>query len=116
MSNTVATLLSAQALTASGSEPAGHIAGGPLAPGGDSVSVQIIVSAATGTTPSATFSLLWSNDNVTFSPASPADAFAAITAAGSVVQRFATKGQFYKLAWVVTGTTPSLTTTARAYS
>jgi hypothetical protein len=109
--NTVATLLSAQALTASGSEAAGHDFFYS-----DSVSVQIIVSAATGTTPSATFSLLWSNDNVTFSPASPADAFAAITAAGSVVQRFATKGQFYKLAWVVTGTTPSLTTTARAYS
>ena len=108
--NTVGTLLSAQALTASGSEAAGH----PLFY--DSVSVQIIVSAATGTTPSATFSLQWSDDGVTYSPASPADVFAAITAAGSVVQRFAAKGQFFKLAWTVTGTTPSLTTTAYAYS
>jgi len=107
---TVSTLLSAQALTASGSEAAGHTWVG------DSVSVQINVSAATGTTPSATFSLLWSNDNVTYSPASPADAFAAITAAGSVVQRFTAKGAYYKIAWTVTGTTPSLTTTARAYS
>ena len=114
--NTVATLLSAQALTASGSEAAGHVPGAPLSAGSDSVSVQVIVSAATGTTPSATFSLLWSNDNVTFSPAAPADVFAAITAVGSVVQRFAVKGQYFKIAWTVTGTTPSLTTTAYAYS
>ena len=115
--NTVAALLSAQAITASGSEAAGH-AVGVLAPspGSDSVSVQVIVSAATGTTPSATFSLQWSNDNVTYSPAAPADVFAAITAAGSVVQRFTAKGQYFKLAWTVTGTTPSLTTTAYAYS
>ena len=109
--NTVATLLSAQALTASGSEVAGHIMSAS-----DSVSVQIVVSAATGTTPSATFSLLWSDDGVTYSPASPADAFAAITAAGSVDQRFTVKGQYFKLAWTVTGTTPSLTTTAYAYN
>ena len=114
--NTVATLLSAQALTASGQEAVGHIPGAPEDAGSDSVSVQIVVSAATGTTPSATFSLQWSNDGVTYSPASPADAFAAITAAGSVVQRFAVKGQYFKIAWTVTGTTPSLTTTATAYS
>ena len=107
--DTVTALLSAQALTASGSEVAGH------SPSDDAVSVQISVSAATGTTPSATFSLLWSNDAVTYSPASPADVFAAITAAGSVVQRFTRKGKYYKLAWTVTGTTPSLTTTAFAY-
>ena len=115
--NTVTTLLSAQALTLSGSEAGGHSPGAPLVAGGDSVSVQINVTAITGTlTPSATFSLLWSNDNVTYSPASPADAFAAITAVGSVVQRFTTKGQYFKLAWAVAGTTPSLTTTASAYS
>jgi len=99
------TIISAQAITATGNEAGGH------AIVGDSLSVEIIVTAVSGTTPSATFSVQWSEDGVNYAAANPADAFTAITAVGNIVQRFTTKGAYYRLAWVVTGTTPSLTTT-----
>ena len=99
------TIVTAQAITATGNEATGHSIVG------DSLSVEIIVSAVSGTTPSATFSVQWSDDGVNFAAATPADVFTAITAVGNAVQRFTSKGGFYRIAWVVTGTTPSFTTT-----
>ena len=101
----VNTIITAQAITATGNEAGGHSVIG------DSLSVEIIVSAVSGTTPSATFSVQWSDDAVNYAPANPADVFTAITATGNIVQRFTAKAAFYRLAWVVSGTTPSFTTT-----
>ena len=101
----VNTIVTAQAITATGNEATGHTVVG------DSLSVEIIVSAVSGTTPSATFSVQWSDDGVNYAGATPADVFTAITAIGNAVQRFTSKGAYFRLAWVVTGTTPSLTTT-----
>lgn len=104
------TIIAAQLITATGNEVTGHSVVG------DSLSVQIIASAVSGTTPSATFSVLWSDDGVTYSQASPADVFTALTGVGNIVERFASKGSFYKIAWVVSGTTPSFTTTVEVFN
>lgn len=106
----VATIIAAQVIVATGNEAGGHSVVG------DSLSVQVNASVVTGTTPSATFSLLWSEDGVTYSPASPADVFTALTAAGSIVQRFTAKGAYFKVAWIVSGTTPSFTTTISTFN
>lgn len=103
------TLLSASPLTTTGSTTTGFSVVGPT------VTVQVTVASVTGTTPSATFSLLWSVDGVTYS-AVAADTFTALTGNGNVIQAFTAKGQFFKLAWTITGTTPSFTTTALAYN
>ncbi len=99
------TILTAQAITATGNEVGGH------SMVGDSLSVQVNVTAASGTTPSMTLSVTWSNDGVTYSQANPADSIAAITTVSSLVARFTVKGAFYQIAWIVTGTNPSFTTT-----
>ena len=104
----VSFLMTNQVITASGSEPSPHSVIG------DSLSVEVIVSAVSGTTPSATFSIQWSSDGVNFADASPVDSFSPITAVGNIVQRFNTKGLYYRLSWSVTGTAPSLTTTIEA--
>lgn len=102
--STSTTIINGQVITASGNEVVGHVVTT------DSISLQIVASAVSGTTPSVTFSLQWSDDGVNWTPASPADAFAAITAAGSAVSRFTVKAQMFRLAWAVSGTTPSVTT------
>ena len=100
--------MAAQIITASGNEPGGH------STVGDSLSVQVMVTAASGTTPSITFSIQWSDDGITYSQANPADTFTAITTVSSLVARFTVKGAFYQIAWTVTGTTPSFTAAVAA--
>ena len=107
---TPTTIIAAQVITATGNEVGGHSVVG------DSVSVQVNATAVTGTTPSATFSVLWSDDGVTYSAASPADVFTALTAAGSAIQRFTAKGAYFQISWLVTGTTPSFTTTVSTFN
>ena len=101
--------LAAQVITATGSEAAGH----ELI--NDSLDLEIVVTAVSGTSPSITFSVQWSDDGSTFEPASPADAFTAMTGTGGVVERFTVKGAFYRLAWTVSGTTPSFTVNVFEY-
>lgn len=103
------TLFTASVLVASGSEATGHSVVG------STVNIEIETSAVSGTTPSATFSVQWSDDGVQYG-AVAADTFTAQTVAGNLIQQFTAKGQYFKLAWTITGTTPSFTTTALAYT
>lgn len=75
------------------------------------------VTAAAGTSPSLTLSVQWSADGTTWysADASSADAFSAVTAAGAVVKQFAIKAPFYRVAWLVSGTTPSFTFSVTEY-
>lgn len=103
-----ATVINAQVITATGTS-------GTLNASGSNLDVLVNVSAVSGTTPSATFSVQWSMDGTTWAAASPADSFTAITAAIQVVQRFTSKAPYWRLAWTVSGTTPSFTTTVQQY-
>jgi hypothetical protein len=102
-------LYSGAAITASGSSSAVQV---PL---GGCVTVGIVASAVSGTTPSATFEIQWSFDGTNWGSADgAADTFAAITAAKSVFKNVTVKAPLMRLSWTVTGTTPSFTTVASA--
>jgi len=78
------------------------------------LAVFVDVTATSGT-PSMTLSVEWSHDGTTWFVADPADAFTAITATGKKVKVFTQKGPFARLAWAITGGTPSLTFSATIY-
>lgn len=80
------------------------------------LSVLLDVTGVTGTSPSLTVEVQWSNDGTNFASAATPDTFTAITANGNVVKQFAAKGRFARLNYTVTGTTPSFTVTATGYA
>jgi hypothetical protein len=96
--------VSSAARTASGNS-------GPLALSDTSVlDLEVNVSAVSGTSPSMTLSVLWSDDGTNFgAPDGGGDTFTAITAAGTVVKQVQVKGLYAQIAWAITGTTPSFT-------
>ncbi len=95
-----------------------------LSPISENLAILVDVTAVSGTTPSCTFSVEWSNDGTNFAQVdTTADAFAALTAAGKKVKTFPVKGLYARLVWTISGTTPSftfsasgVTTGSRAYA
>jgi hypothetical protein len=100
-------LYSGAAITASGTSA-------PIpVPLGHNVAVTVNATAVTGTTPSATFEVQWSHDGVNWASADgTADSFSAITGVKSLAKQVTVKGTLMRLSWVVSGTTPSFTTSA----
>lgn len=84
-----------------------------IVPRGDTISVGVVASAVSGTTPSATFEIQWSHDGQNWGSAdgSP-DVFTAITAAKAVAKNVTVKGPLMRLAWTVSGTSPNFTVAA----
>lgn len=83
---------------------------------GEQVSVMLLVTAVSGTTPTLDVEIRWSHDGATFASAEPADGFSQITAAKSTVKTFPVRAPFAQLSWTVGGTTPSFTFSALAYT
>jgi hypothetical protein len=79
------------------------------------VNVFLNVTAVSGTTPSMTVSVEWSFDGTNFAAAEGVTGFAAITAAKKTAMQFRVVAPYFRLAWTISGTTPSLTTDAQAY-
>jgi hypothetical protein len=104
-----ATVQSSAAKTTSGVTPATAVQG-------HRVACLVAVSAVSGTTPSMTVSLEWSNDGSTWYTGDPADAMTAITTAVNKAKDFISRGQFVRAAYAITGTTPSFTFTVDFYS
>jgi hypothetical protein len=80
------------------------------------VGVLLNVSAASGTTPSLVLSVEWSFDGATFVAADPADALAALAAAGGAVKLVKVKAPQMRVRWTITGTTPSFTFSVDTYT
>jgi hypothetical protein len=80
----------------------------------DKIAVMINATVVTGTGPSMTVNVEWSNDNVTWYSADPVDAFTPITAAATKVKIFDVKGLYGRLNCTISGTTPSFTFAAYA--
>lgn len=79
------------------------------------ITLLFSATAVSGTTPSLTLSVEWSPDGgVTWFPAETPDAFTAITAVGNRCKTFTVKSPQFRLAWLVSGTTPSFTFTVTA--
>jgi hypothetical protein len=89
---------------------------GPLATNGANLCIGVIVSAASGTTPSMTLTVEWSFDGVSFGAGETAVSYAAITAAKNTALRIVAQAPLYRLVWTITGTTPSFTFSAFAWS
>lgn len=105
---TRATILASAARTATGQSTAFPIGGL------SKLAVLVNVTAVSGTTPSMTVNVEWSDDNVVWYTADPVDAFTAVTATGAKVKAFDVKGLYARLNYVISGTTPSFTFTATA--
>lgn len=80
------------------------------------LSVLLSAGTVTGTNPSLTVEVQWSNDGTTFVSATTADTFTAITATGTALKQFTVKGRYARLKYTVTGTTPSFALSASAYA
>lgn len=99
----VYTLVPSAARTASGNS-------GPLTIGYSPVNLEVIVSAVSGTTPSMTLAVQWSDDGVNFAPVDTTpDTFAAITGVSNEMKQLQVKGPYMQVVWTITGTTPSFT-------
>lgn len=98
------TLVASAARTATGNS-------GAMQLGDQSVlDLEVNVTAVSGTSPSMTLSVQWSNDGTNFgAPDGTPDAFAAITAAGTVEKQITVKGLYCQIVWTITGTSPSFT-------
>lgn len=103
-------LVAAQTITAAGNSAALSIADHVM---GTSLLAQVNVTAASGTTPSLTVNVQQSPDGVTWVTT---DTFAAVTAAGVSNLRAEVRGRWARLAWTVSGTTPSFTTTVAPWA
>ncbi len=84
--------------------------------GGNALCVGVHVTAASGTSPSMALTITWSHDGVNFAAGETVTSFAAITAAKQTTLRTTPQAPFYRLEWVLTGTTPSFTFSANAWS
>ena len=80
----------------------------------NTLDVFVDITAVSGTTPSMTVNVEWSNDGSTWFAADTADAFTAATATQKRVKEFAVKGQYARLNYTISGTTPSFTWAATA--
>lgn len=77
--------------------------------GRTAVGVQVNVTAVSGTSPSLALTVEWSTDGTTWFKGDPADSFTAITAAATPAKSVTAKGDYMRLVWAITGTTPSFT-------
>lgn len=75
----------------------------------NTVNVALFVTAVSGTTPSMTISIDWSNDGTTWFQSETPDTMTAVTATGNKVKPFVVKAQYFRIVWAITGTTPSFT-------
>lgn len=83
--------------------------------GSTAAAITALVTVVSGTTPSMTLSVEWSHDGTNFAVGDTADTFTALTAAANKVKQFDVKGEWFRLVWTITGTTPSFTFSATAY-
>lgn len=81
---------------------------------GDTIALLVDVTAVSGTSPSLTVNVEWTDDGSTWFVSDPADAFTAITAADKKAKVFTVKGTAARLNYTISGTTPSLTFSVRA--
>jgi hypothetical protein len=80
----------------------------------NTIDVFTDITAVSGTTPSLTVNVEWSFDGATWFAGDTADSFTAATAAQKRVKEFTVKGQYARLNYTISGTTPSFTWAATA--
>lgn len=107
-SRTTEVILASAARTATGQSTKFDVGHGEL------LSVLVDVTAASGTSPTLTVNVEWTNNGTDWFIADPADSFTALTAAGKRTKVFTVKGTGARLNYTIGGTTPSFTFSAHA--
>ena len=114
MARPVFTVASNAVITTSGNssgvlvQPVGNV-GGP-------VSCHLAVTAVSGSSPTLTVSLQWSQNNSTWITATTDETFATVTAAGAALLTVPSRALYVRAAWTVTGGTPSFTAAIALWS
>jgi hypothetical protein len=105
----IQTVVPSAARTTSGNSSAIPVHAGTLG-------IGLAVTAVSGTSPSMTVNIEWSYDGTNFAVGETTDGFAAITANKVTNRAVTVRAPYYRLAWTITGTTPSFTFSATAYT
>src|SRR5579872_6854965 len=99
------TLVASAARTATGNS--GAIAVGS---GAANLELEPEVTAASGTSPTMTLSIQWSDDGTNFgNNDGSTDAFAQVTTTGNVTKSIPVRAPYMQLTWTIGGTSPSFT-------
>lgn len=99
------TLVASAARTATGSSSAIAVGSGAA-----NLELELEVTAVSGTSPTMTLSIQWSDDGTNFgNNDGSTDAFAAVTATGNVTKSIPVRAPYMQLTWTIGGTTPSFT-------
>ncbi len=99
------TLVASAARTATGNS--GAIAVGS---GAANLELELEVTAASGTSPTMTLSIQWSDDGTNFgNNDGSTDAFAQVTTTGNVTKSIPVRAPYMQLTWTIGGTSPSFT-------
>lgn len=84
---------------------------------GDVLSLQVNVSAASGTTPTLLLSVEWSIDGTNWATLDgAAETFTSITTTANRIKTFPVKAPNYRVVWTIGGTTPSFTFSVLGYT
>jgi hypothetical protein len=75
---------------------------------GETINLLVRVTAVSGS-PQTTFSVEWSNDGTNYASPETADSVSGGTSVSNHVASFERKAKFYRVAWTITGGTPSVT-------
>lgn len=103
-------LVSSQTITAAGNTATLSLDNHAM---GTSLNAQVNVTARSGTTPSLTVNVQQSPDGVAWTTT---NTFAAITNVGVADMVAEVRGEFARLSWTVSGTTPSFTSTVALWA
>lgn len=102
---------------ASATQTVNGASAGITSPIGNILNLTFVITAASGTTPTLTISIQWSDDATNWGDANPVDTFTQQTAAGAVqTMQFTVKAQYYRIKWTIGGTTPSFTFFVQTYT
>jgi hypothetical protein len=114
MAKPVITVANNAAITTSGNssgvvvQPVGNVGG--------AVSCHVAVTAVSGSSPTLTVSLQWSQNNSTWINANADETLPAITTAGVSLLTVPSRAAFVRAAWTVGGSTPSFTAAIAVWS
>jgi hypothetical protein len=89
-------------------QPVGNV-GGP-------VTCHVSVTAVSGSSPTLTVSLQWSQNNSTWISGNADETFPVMTSTGTAQLTAPSRAAFVRAAWTVTGSTPSFTAAIAVWS
>jgi hypothetical protein len=114
MAKPVLTVANNAVITTSGNSTG--VAVQPVGNVGGAVTCHVAVTAVSGSSPTLTVSLQWSQNNSTWITANADETLATMTTTGAALLTVPSRAAFVRAAWTVTGSTPSFTAAIAVWS